>query len=174
MYCNTTFISLIILTLEEIWHFIHILAICHKHFRVRSYLIQQMIPCYIFTARLFVIKLYRDYIACIMCLEFDRLETVIVYVLIKFSSVLFCSYYTFILFHTCIYVVYMYFKIKYIQTKYTVSTLKAIVDVRLNVPFTIPIFILPFLENHFHKFTTASYFFFCVSITITRLCKKKL
>ena len=34
---------------------------------------------------------YRDYIACIMCLEFDRLETVIVYVLIKFCSVLFCS-----------------------------------------------------------------------------------
>ena len=50
-----------------------------------------MIPCYIFTAILFVIKLYRDYIACIMCLEFDRLETVIVYVLIKFCSVLFCS-----------------------------------------------------------------------------------
>ena len=50
-----------------------------------------MIPCYIFTARLFVIKLYRDYIACIMCLESDRLETVIVYVLIKFCSVLFCS-----------------------------------------------------------------------------------
>ena len=48
-----------------------------------------MIPCYIFPAILFVIKLYRDYIACIMCLEFDRLETVIVYVLIKFCSVLF-------------------------------------------------------------------------------------
>ena len=46
-----------------------------------------MIPWYIFTARLFVIKLYRDYIACIMCLNFDRLETVIVYVLIKFCSV---------------------------------------------------------------------------------------
>ena len=51
-----------------------------------------MIPCYIFTAILFVIKLYHDYIACIMCLEFDRLETVIVYVLIKFCSVLFCSF----------------------------------------------------------------------------------
>ena len=48
-----------------------------------------MIPCYIFTARYFVIILYRDYIVCIMCLNFDRLETVIVYVLIKFCSVLF-------------------------------------------------------------------------------------
>ena len=46
-----------------------------------------MIPCYIFTAILYDIKLYRDYIACIMCLEFDRLETVIVYVLLKFCSV---------------------------------------------------------------------------------------
>ena len=50
-----------------------------------------MLPCYIFTARYFVVILYRDYIACIMCSNSDRLETVIVYVLIKFCSVLFCS-----------------------------------------------------------------------------------
>ena len=73
-----------------------------------------MIPCYIFTAILFVIKLYRGYIACIMCLQFDRLETVIVYVLIKFCSVLFCSYIIIVIyyfaqcpFYTCMYFLYL-------------------------------------------------------------------